>query len=662
MTKENDARNLLLLQGCVLIPLRSNEKRPLHEAWSTTHYTPADVEGFVNVGINHVLSDTVCLDVDDVKAAAPFFRALGLSLDDFPGRYTASKNRWKCLFRKSPGMIATRRDLVLIDPDGAMSHPFEIRGNGQDVLFGSQHPDGGEYLFRNGGLPDELPEMPLVLQDIYNNWNGVVPSLVQNVYGFPWKPGTTDKTGEELTGNRARLVQAYNDRVPIDEILAESGYTHCGGDRWLWPGSTTGTPGVVVYDDGTCYSNHQTGDPLADQKSHDAFDVMRIVSFEGDWDGALARVGQALGITPETCAAQDFAEFEGQPIPKSEARQRWGFTHIRELGLAPPAWLIKGVLEDNATAIWYGDPASYKTFTVLDMAMHIATGKSWQGKIIKRQGPVAYVAGEGNNGFGRRIAAWCKYHEADVNDIPLYKSVGATSFSAPAMVQALIDGLSEDMPLPVFLVIDTMARNLGGDENSNEDVNRLFHTLDRIRLRIPDLGVLIVGHPGLGDPNRPRGASGQTGNVDAQARVVSRGELFTEVTCQKMKDADRFETLGLELQIVPLGVDEEGDEYSSLVIIPGDGNARITEEADAGDRVLRLRWVILDACRQGHVGRPRMAEIATERGVPFNNNEYRQFLRQMEVDGLITMTETSRITVTDQGFAWLERNADAIWG
>jgi AAA domain/Bifunctional DNA primase/polymerase, N-terminal len=661
MTKENDARNLLLSQGCVLVPLRSNEKRPLHESWSTTHYKPADVEGFVNVGINHVLSETLCLDVDDVKAAAPFFKFLGLSLDDFPGRYTASKNRWKCLFRKSPGMIATRRDLVLIDPNGVMSHPFEIRGNGQDVLFGSRHPDGGDYLFRNGGLPEELPELPEQLQQVYNNWNGVMPSLVQDVYGFPWKPGTKDKTGEELTGNRAAIVARFNEKYTIEDVLLRLSYVHCGGDRWLWPGSTTGAPGVVVYDDGTCYSNHQTGDPLADQRSHDAFDVTRICKYQGDWDKALEFAAEVTKTTPEALAASDFAEFEGQPVPKSEARQRWGFAHIKTLGLAPPAWLIKGVLEDNATAIWYGDPASYKTFTVLDMAMHIATGKSWQGKIIKRQGPVAYVAGEGNNGFGRRIAAWCKYHETDVEEVPLYKSVGATSFSAPAMIQALMDGLSEDMPAPVLLVIDTMARNLGGDENSNEDVNRLFHTLDRIRLRIPELAVLIVGHPGLGDPNRPRGASGQTGNVDAQARVVSRGELFTEVTCQKMKDADRFETIGLELAIVPLGLDEEGDEYSSLVVVPGDGRATLTEEASAGDRVLRLRWVILDACREGHVGRPRMAEIAAERGVSFNNNEYRQFLRQMQIDGLIDLSESSRITVTNQGFAWLERNSDAIW-
>jgi hypothetical protein len=33
----------------------------------------------------------------------------------------------------------------------------------------------------------------------------------------------------------------------------------------------------------------------------------------------------------------------------------------------------------------------------------------------------------------------------------------------------------------------------------------------------------------------------------------------------------------------------------------------------------------------------------------------------MQIDGLIDLSESSRITVTNQGFAWLERNSDAIW-
>src|SRR5215470_18470659 len=54
-------------------------------------------------------------------------------------------------------------------------------------------------------------------------------------------------------------------------------------------------------------------------------------------------------------------------------------------------WLIRGFLGAGDASAWYGVPGCGKSVLVEDMALHVAAGREWHGRPIKR-GAVLYVA------------------------------------------------------------------------------------------------------------------------------------------------------------------------------------------------------------------------------------------------------------------------------
>ncbi len=65
------------------------------------------------------------------------------------------------------------------------------------------------------------------------------------------------------------------------------------------------------------------------------------------------------------------------------------------LELPDPEWLIDGFMEQAVFGGLYGRSGDGKTFVALDLALSIATGRVWQGRVVK-QGPVVYVVAEGD--------------------------------------------------------------------------------------------------------------------------------------------------------------------------------------------------------------------------------------------------------------------------
>ena len=58
-------------------------------------------------------------------------------------------------------------------------------------------------------------------------------------------------------------------------------------------------------------------------------------------------------------------------------------------------------------------------------------------------------------------------------------------------------------------------RNLGGGENDNDDINKMFDVLDNdITPQFPQLTKLIIAHPGHQNKDRPRGGAAILGNCD----------------------------------------------------------------------------------------------------------------------------------------------------
>lgn len=69
--------------------------------------------------------------------------------------------------------------------------------------------------------------------------------------------------------------------------------------------------------------------------------------------------------------------------------------------MAEQRWLIDGVLPQDSMTVLFGEPATFKSFTALDMACAIASGQPWQGRATERA-IVIYLAAEGGNAIHLR--------------------------------------------------------------------------------------------------------------------------------------------------------------------------------------------------------------------------------------------------------------------
>lgn len=243
------------------------------------------------------------------------------------------------------------------------------------------------------------------------------------------------------------------------------------------------------------------------------------------------------------------------------------FTHVSDIEMQPPRWLIDGMLEQESLTMCFGSPAAGKTFAVLDMALSIAAGKSYHGKAVE-QGMVLYIAGEGHAGFARRVAAWSQTHDVPLGNVPFYKSNNAIIMNdeaAATEVVAEIDALVERAgQAPKLVVLDTLARTMIGDENSSEKVGEYIKALDEIKVKYGST-VLVVHHTGDGNKDRARGSSVMFGALDAEFRVETWGETKVLITPTKMKDAEEPEPMAFLRVTVPLTT-PNGEETSSLVL------------------------------------------------------------------------------------------------
>ncbi|WP_419833082.1 AAA family ATPase [Endozoicomonas atrinae] len=260
--------------------------------------------------------------------------------------------------------------------------------------------------------------------------------------------------------------------------------------------------------------------------------------------------------------------------PLHSSKPEFAFSHVKELvkGVKPINWLIKGFLEMDSLSLMFGEPACGKSFTAIDLACCVATGKDWHGKPVKRQGPVFYIAGEGFNGLSRRLMAWQVSHGYNLRNAPIYISQCAASLTDlgnARLVSASIEEIVEETGgvIPSMIVIDTLARNFGpADENATKEMNTFINHIDQLLRARYQCNVLIVHHTGVGSKDRARGNSALKGALDAEYAVVKSDDEIT-ITAKKMKDADEPDPIKFLFHPVRLPfVDEEGEPQYSCIL------------------------------------------------------------------------------------------------
>lgn len=193
---------------------------------------------------------------------------------------------------------------------------------------------------------------------------------------------------------------------------------------------------------------------------------------------------------------------------------------------------------------------THNSFLALDMALSVATGRTWQGKAVDA-GFVVYVSAEGTAGLGKRILAWLKARAVSVSEPNIAWITEAIPMADGAEeVDTLFARFQEIGQMPVLVILDTLARCFVGDENLQEPMGHFVAAVDRLRL---DCGatVLVVHHTSASG-DRERGSTAFRGAADAMIRVMP-GFVGQQVgkflrppqgtmtlVCDKQKEAEPF--------------------------------------------------------------------------------------------------------------------------
>lgn len=228
-----------------------------------------------------------------------------------------------------------------------------------------------------------------------------------------------------------------------------------------------------------------------------------------------------------------------------------------------PGWIIKRLLPAAELIVMYGESGSGKSFVALDISMAIARGIEWRG-LRTRQGRVVYVAAEGGGGFRKRLQAYSKQHNTDLSSIPFGVVNAAPNFlqktDALDLAKAIVSTGGADL-----IVIDTFAQvTPGANENAAEDMGKALAHCKGLH-RATGAPVLLVHHSGKDATKGARGWSGIKAALDAEIEVV-RTAAGRYLRVSKQKDGDDNGEWGFDLEVVAVGVDEDGDTIDSCIV------------------------------------------------------------------------------------------------
>ncbi len=541
----------------------------------------ANLKGF-NFGLFHGASNSLALDLDDVVLAQKVFedttdlKLLDLLESDLRVEVKSPKaNRGKLLFKLPVGFDGV--GLRQLKHEGKVI--FELRcGNCQDVVHG-QHPDGGKY--RLIGNPSAIPEAPAVLLDMLAHWDAWKPCF-DSALGIVAEPpkiaARKPQQGEYLTGRRDPIIE-FNQANSVQSVLLVNGYKQHGRDRFIRPGSESKAPGAVIMRncaDGIERVYSHGGDVLNAGFAHDAFDVFCLLECGGDFAKALkwsAEITQHNQRLYKQGNAHQLQQKGDQEKVQSEKKQPlFPLKSAAELTAKsiPLDWLIKNILEQGSLNLLFGEPGAGKSLFALDWGFCLAAGLSWNDHQTK-QADVVIVSGEGYSGYQRRLKA-LEFKHCQKAPANLFISQRPAQLLDPGNTRLLADSIKAICSKPGLVVIDTLHRNMDGDENSSQDIGKFIGNID-LYLKPLGAAVLVVHHSGHSTKERSRGSSSIRAAMDGEFSAT-KSENSIVLSCHKAKDFEAFKPLQFTLKVAELDWLDDENKHMTSVYLECQGEAK----------------------------------------------------------------------------------------
>jgi len=188
--------------------------------------------------------------------------------------------------------------------------------------------------------------------------------------------------------------------------------------------------------------------------------------------------------------------------------------------IGEPDLLIDKCIERGTVTSIFGAAKSGKSFIAIDMACAVASGRTFYGYTTK-PATVLYLAGEGFTGVGRRIKSHEQHHDYSLKNKPLLVSNRGTRIGDTEdfkNLQEVCRAIQEEHGSIGMIIVDTLARNYGLNENSTEDMNKFIQHIDDLKEEF-NASIIIVHHTGHGSGARSRGSSVLPAALDYEFKV-----------------------------------------------------------------------------------------------------------------------------------------------
>lgn len=375
---------------------------------------------------------------------------------------------------------------------------------------------------------------------------------------------------------------------------------------------------------------------------HHAAGYVRAIQTASDARRGEQALGNALAVVSDTTvtdlgerrALVDDALREWRSATDKAAPSRFKPLSLSELRAIPAAPdLVKGLIPTDANVGLIAPYASFKSFLLLDLGLSVAAGMTWAGKATY-SGPVVYICGEGRSKIARRMEAWGIARRVDVDALPFTVIPNMPRLMDAREVDELITAI-QGVGVPVLIIFDTLARAMmGGDENSARDTSMFVAAMDRIRAAFDGPTVMYAHHEGW-TGGRGRGSSNLPAALDTELRIERQGDLAT-LTSSKQKDGDDSIPVVFKSHKVELGVDEDGELITSLVLdlVSGPVERRPTPDDVQEQAVLSFIKA-----------KPGVSENAIRKAIPppcFTENDVRKAVRRLLLSGKVRSEDGPR--------------------
>lgn len=311
------------------------------------------------------------------------------------------------------------------------------------------------------------------------------------------------------------------------------------------------------------------------------------------------------------------------------------YADVVATGIITNPALIKGLLDQGAMSVLYGDSNVGKTFVAMDLAFHIGAGLDYGGLRTTR-GLVVYIAAEGGNGAKKRLHALRDKFPGIASDFVLLPA-SVDLLRPDADLVPLVEGVRGLGVAPALVVVDTLSRALaGGDENSSVDMGALVKNLDALRRALAPAHLMVVHHTGKDKARGARGHSLLRAATDTEIEVADG-----VVTATKQRDMDKGFSREFTLVEHKLGFDSDGDVITSLTVRLGqqDGGAADREGVTKGETAFLDGLAVLADTAAAGDGSFKLSEILAYFKATLSSNAVRTHLKKLKKRGFVLQKE-----------------------